>query len=161
VTTRLPLPEYAIELGEAELAAGRRTAGRRDLALVDAQGALLADAGVNSDVELALFEADHGDAERAVELARQAWAAAPSVRSADALGWALTRSGRAEAGVRWMRRALRLGSVDATFRYHAGMAALAAGRRAEGSRHLRAALAHGLAAHPYKAERARRALEES
>ena len=38
-----------------------RAAGRRDLALVDAQRALLAEAGVNTDVELALFEADHGD----------------------------------------------------------------------------------------------------
>ena len=64
VVTLLPLPEYAIELGEAELAAGRRAAGRRDLALVDAQRALLAEAGVNSDVEFARFEADHGDARR-------------------------------------------------------------------------------------------------
>ena len=64
VVTLLPLPEYAIELGEAELAAGRRAAGRRDLALVDAQRALLAEAGVNSDVEFARFEADHGDRER-------------------------------------------------------------------------------------------------
>jgi tetratricopeptide (TPR) repeat protein len=161
VVTLLPLPEYAIALGEAELAAGRRAAGRRELALVDAQRALLADAGVNSDVELALFEADHGDRRRAVALAREAWERAPSVRSADALGWALTRAGRPQAGLRWMRRALRLGSVDATFRYHAGMAAVAAGRRAEGHRHLRVALAHGLDAHPYKAERARRALKES
>jgi hypothetical protein len=82
------------------------------------------------------------------------------VRSADALGWALTRAGRAREGARWSERALRLGSVDPIFRYHAGMTALATGRRADGRRHLQLALAHGLGAHPWQAERARRALEE-
>jgi tetratricopeptide (TPR) repeat protein len=157
VTTLLPLPEYAIELGETELAAGRRAAGRRDLALVEAQRALLAEAGVNSDVEFALFEANHGDRRRALALARAAWANAPSVRSADALGWALTRSGRPEAGLRWAHRALRLGSLDPTFRYHAG---IAAGATPEGRRNLRLALKHGLDAHPLHAMRARAALED-
>ena len=92
---------------------------------------------MNTDVELAHLEADHGDRERAVELARAAWAEAPSVRSADALGWALTRAGRPEAGLRWARRALRLGSLDPLFRYHAG---IAAGERPEGRRNLRLAL---------------------
>ncbi len=159
LVARRPLPEYVIGLGEAELAAGRRSAGRRTLALVRAQERLLAGAGVNTDVEVAIYEADHGDRSRAVALARDAWANAPSVRSADALGWALTRAGRPEAGLRWARRALKLGSLDPTFRYHAGMAALAAARSA-GRRNLRLALRHGLAAHPYHADRARRALED-
>jgi tetratricopeptide (TPR) repeat protein len=161
IVARLPLPEYAIALGEAELAAGRRVAGARDLDLVRAQQSLLESAGVNSDLEFALFEADHGDPARGVELARRAWEAAPSVRSADALGWALTRSGRPTEGARWARRALRLGSVDPMFRFHAGMSYLEAGRRAEGRRHLRVAVANGLASHPLQAERARRALKES
>jgi tetratricopeptide (TPR) repeat protein len=169
LVARLPLPEHAIALGEAELAAARRDAGgdrgarlraaaRRDLDLVRAQEMLLADAGVNADVELAIFEADHGDRRRGVALARAAWGQAPSVRSADALGWALTRAGRSQDGLRWARRALRLGSLDPTFRYHAGMAALAAGRRSEGRRHLRLAVSHGLAAYPVHLLRAKEAL---
>ena len=158
VVTRLPLPEYVIALGEAELAAGKRAAGRRDLELVRVQQSLLADAGVNSDVELAIFEADHGDRRRGLALARDAWAVAPSVRSADAVGWALHRSGRSRAGLRWAHRALRLGSLDAGLRYHAGITALAAGRRSEGHRHLRLALAHGLEGQPLHAARAREAL---
>jgi tetratricopeptide (TPR) repeat protein len=158
LVARLPLPEYSIALGEAELAAGRTVAGRRDLALVRVQTRLLEQAGVATDVELAIYEADHGDRARAVALARNAWAAAPSVRSADALGWALTRSGRPRAGLRWARRALRLGSLDPTFRYHAGMAALEAGR--DGRRDLRLALRHGLGAYPLHANRARAALED-
>jgi tetratricopeptide (TPR) repeat protein len=156
IVTRLPLPEYVIALGEAELAAGRGAAARRDLELVNLQQRLLADAGVNTDVELALFEADHGNPQRGVQLARRAWKVAPSVRSADALGWTLTRTGDPDAGLRWGRRALRLGSVDPTFRFHAGMAAIAAGRDDEGRRHLRTALDHGLDAYPWLAERARR-----
>jgi tetratricopeptide (TPR) repeat protein len=150
---RLPLPEYVIALGEAELADGRGAAGRSDLSLVRVQERLLAGAGVNTDVELAIFEADHGSRRRGVKLAREAWSRAPGVRAADALGWALTRSGDRAAGLRWARRALRLGSLDPTFRYHAGMAAGPDGRR-----DLRLALRHGLGAHPLYAKRALEAL---
>ena len=167
---RVPLPEYALALGEAQLAAGDRrgaaqpAAGGRDgaargtLDLVPVQYDLLSREGSDTRLERALFEADHGDARRAVALARAAWAAAPSVRAADALGWALTRAGEPREGLSWARRAVRLGSLDASFRFHAGMSALAAGRRAEGRRQLRIALAHGLDARPWLAGRAREAL---
>jgi tetratricopeptide (TPR) repeat protein len=128
VVARMPLPEYVIALGETELAAGLKSAARSDLDLVRVEQRLLARNGVNTDVELALFEANHGDPAKGVELARRAWAAAPSVRSADALGWALTRAGRPEEGVAWARRALRLGSKDSMFLYHAGISARAARR---------------------------------
>jgi tetratricopeptide (TPR) repeat protein len=154
LVARLPLPEYVIGLGEAELAAGRVRAAREDFALVRVQQRLLARAGVNTDVELAVFESDHGDRARGLRLARQAWAAAPSVRSADAVGWALTRSGRHEEGLRWARRARRLGSADPLFAFHAGMAA----RGAERQRLLRFALDHGLGARPWHAQLAREAL---
>jgi tetratricopeptide (TPR) repeat protein len=158
VAARLPLPEYVIGLGEAELAAGRTAAGQRDLALVGAEERLLRAAGVDTDVELAIFEADHGDPARATALARRAWAQAPSVRAADALGWALTRAGEPAQGLRWARRALRLGSLDPLVRSHAGLAALAAGRGEEGRRELRLALAHGLGGYAWQAQRAREAL---
>jgi hypothetical protein len=155
LVARLPLPEYVITLGEDELAAGRATAAKRDLALVGAEEQLLRAAGVNVDVELAVFEADHGDPGRAVVLARRGWGNAPSVRSADALGWALTRSGDRRAGLRWAKRALRLGSVDPLWLAHAG---LAAPHTEQGRAWLRAALAHGLEGWPGLAARVRRAL---
>ena len=110
VVERLPLPEYAVALAEAELAAGRRADAREDLALVEVQQRLLRRSGVNIDAEMAVFEADHGSPERAVRLARAAWADAPSVRAADALGWALTRAGEPAAGprLRAARAAARL-----------------------------------------------------
>ena len=158
VVARLPLPQYVVALGDTELAAGRTVAARRDLALVRVEERLQALGGVNTDVDLALFEADHGSPGRAVTLARRAWAAAPSVRSADALGWAHTRAGDPVAGVRWARRALRLGSSNPMFLYHAGMAARAAGD----SRLARGWLTRAVAANPrfspLYAPRAERAL---
>jgi tetratricopeptide (TPR) repeat protein len=149
VVARLPLTEHVVALAEAERAAGRRGAARRDLDLARAEQRLLAGAGVNTDVETALFEADHGSPARAVALARRAWTAAPSVRSADAMGWALTRAGRAREALPWAARALRLGSLDPSFNLHAGLTARAAGKTQLAARRLavarrgRAALSAG------------------
>jgi tetratricopeptide (TPR) repeat protein len=156
---RLPLPEYVIALGDAELAAGLKRQAHRDLALVGVEQRLLASNGVNTDTELALFEADHGSPARAVRLAHRAWANAPSVRSADALGWALTAAGHPRAGLVWARRALRLGSRDPMFLYHAGMSAKAAGDIADARAWLRRALSlnpHFSAVYAPRAERALR-----
>jgi len=158
VSDRLPLPTYLTPLAEIELARGRRAAARGDLELIRAQRRLLQAAGTRTDVELVLFEADHGDAARAVRLGRRVLASAPSVRSQDALGWALTRAGRPRAGLRLAQRALRLGSVDPAFHYHAGMAAAATGEASRARRGLRRALNLNPSFSPYHAQRARRAL---
>ena len=51
--------------------------------------------GVNTDVDLALFEANHGrPAREPWRSGARAWRAAPSVRSADAYSWALYAAGR-------------------------------------------------------------------
>jgi tetratricopeptide (TPR) repeat protein len=157
--TRLPLPEYVVALGEAELAAGRAADARRDLALVRAEQRLLQSAGVNTDTELATFEAEHGDPARGVALARRAWATAPSVRSADALGYALTRAGRAREGLPWSRRALRLGWRDPLALYHAGMTARAAGDRRLARAWLGQVVAQSPKFSPLFGPRAERALE--
>lgn len=158
--TRLPLPQYVVALGETELAAGRPAAARRDLALVGAEEKLLKANGVNTDVDLALFEASHGSPVKAVALARRAWAEAPSVRSADALGWALTRAGRPVAGLRFARRALALGSRDPMFLFHAGLSAQAAGRASLARAYLVESLALNPRFNPLYAPEAKRALRE-
>ncbi len=150
VVERLPLASYVIALGEAQAAAGQHTAAARTFALVRVETMLQQRAGVNADVELALFEADHGSPQRAVALGRRAWAAAPSVRSADALGWALHSAGQSRAALGWARRALALGSRDPAFLTHAGLIARSAGEPAVAARWLarartgRAALGAGL-----------------
>ena len=158
IVRRRPLPEYAIALGEIQQAAGRHADARETFALVDAERRLLAASGVNTDIEVALFEADHGSRGRAVDLARRAWRAAPSVRSADAVGWALARSGHANEGLVWARRALRLGSRDPLLLTRAGLSARAAGRDAEARRYLRRALRANPRFSAVWAPRARRAI---
>ena len=153
---RLPLPQYVIALGELQQAAGRQPG----YDLVRAEERLLQANGVNTDVDLALFEANHGSPAKAVSLARRAWAEAPSVRSADALGWALTSAGRPAQGLRWARRALALGSRDPLFLYHAGMSAKAAGRAAIARAYLSKSLALNPRFSPLYAPRAQRALKE-
>jgi Flp pilus assembly protein TadD len=113
---------------------------------------------VNTDAELAIFEAEHGSTERAVALGASAVAAAPSVAAADAYSWALTNAGRGPEALRWARRALRLGSQDPLFLYHAGMAAKAAHQPQLARRWLHAALAHNPRFSPLHAPRARRVL---
>jgi tetratricopeptide (TPR) repeat protein len=156
VVARLPLPEHVVALGETQLAAGRVAEGRRTLALVGAQERLLRAAGVDTDVDLALFEAEHGDARRAVRLARAGWASAPSVRSADALAAALTAAGRGREALRWSDRALRLGWREPAVLEHAARAAHAAGRDDLARVRVRAALRGAEALTPWRAERARR-----
>ncbi len=155
----IPLPEYAIGLAEAEQAAGKVAAARRDYALVEAETRLLRANGVNADVDLALFEADHGDPSQAVKLGRRAWADAPSVRSADAYSWALHKAGRIGPARRFSQRAMRLGSRDPYFLYHAGMIARRAGERGEARRLLARLVAQSPGFNPLYGPRARRALE--
>jgi tetratricopeptide (TPR) repeat protein len=156
---RLPLPEYVIALGDTERAARMSVAARRDYQLVGVETRLLQANGVNTDAELALFEADHGDPSRAVDLAARAWATAPSVRSADAYSWALSTAGRNREARAMSARAMRLGSRDPSFLYHAGMVALRAGEPDRARAFLSRLLDQSPRFNPVYGPRAQRALE--
>jgi tetratricopeptide (TPR) repeat protein len=157
---RIPDPAQLATLGELELATGQIELGRRHVAQARAEEKrLLSQGNAKPDADTAVLEADHGSPARAVEIARAAWAAAPSVRAADAMGWALTRAGRPHEGLAWARRALRLGSRDPLFLYHAGIAARGVGRNAEARTYLRRALAINPRFSPLYAADARRALQ--
>jgi tetratricopeptide (TPR) repeat protein len=147
VSAVLPLTTNLTLLAETERSIGDRAGARRDLAVARAQRRLLSAAGTIPDAETVLFEANHGSAARAVLIGRRVWSAAPSVRSADALAWALHRAGRGRDALPWAGRALRLGSRDPLFRLHAGLIERAAGRRGAAARDLRLA-ARGAAALP-------------
>ncbi len=140
IAARSPGADYLVALADVELVTGRRAAARERLRLVDAEHRLELRQGGKVDAGMVVIEADHLDRARAVSLGRRLWAAAPSVSSADALGWALTRTGRPGEGLQFAHRALKLGSRDARFLYHAGIAARDAGRDEQARRYLRRAL---------------------
>jgi tetratricopeptide (TPR) repeat protein len=137
----LPLPEYVIALGEAREAGGDAEGARAAYDLARAETQLFVAAGVDVDLELALLEADHGDPERALELARAAYATRQTVRTADALAWASHRVGRDAEARRLSADALRLGTNDPLLLYHAGMIAASGGDIAVAHDRLTAALA--------------------
>jgi pentatricopeptide repeat protein len=158
LVARLPVPEHLVQLADAELAAGLRAPAAAHVAAAERQEANARRNGENTATESALLAANHGDPREAVVHGRRAWALSPSVRAADALGWALTRSGRPRVGLEYARRALRLGSRDRLFLYHAGVAARGAGRPALARRWLRAAVAGNPRFSPLYGPRAARAL---
>jgi tetratricopeptide (TPR) repeat protein len=127
-TDKLPLPELLVALGETQEAAGLSDDARDSYELVRAMQRIYTANGVNVDLELALFEANHGDPGTAVELARRAYATQPNVKAADALSWALYRSGDVDEAASFSTQSLSLGSTYSAFAFHAGMIALAQGR---------------------------------
>ena len=137
----LPLPEYVIALADAQQAAGRNDEAARNIKLARAEIQLFQASGVIVDVDLALFEADHGDPAAALDYAKDGYAATPTVRAADALAWALHRLGRDTEAKKRSDEALRLGSRDPLLRYHAGAIAAALGDATTARRDLDLALA--------------------
>jgi tetratricopeptide (TPR) repeat protein len=140
--TRVPLPQYVGFRGDLEHVLGQRVAARRTYALIDVIERLLAANGVRNDLDIALFDADHGrDLAHAVELARKGHAERPSIVGDDVLGWTLARAGHCAAALPWSTRALRLGTKDAQKLFHRGYVAACLGRPDEARRFYRRALA--------------------
>jgi len=137
----VPLAEYVIALGETYLAGGDSEAALRQFDLARAEITLFNANGVAADLDLALFEADHGDHDQALIYAEAAYDAAPTIRAADALAWCLLRNGRTAEALLRSREALRLGSRDPLLLYHAGMIEADGGDFEAARAHLAAALA--------------------
>lgn len=139
VTRVLPLPEYVIALGDVQQAAGRKADAARSYDLVVAEEQLFAAAGGNNDLELALFDADHGrNLSGVLAQAQQAQTERPSVKGDDALAWTLFKTGDIAGARTAMQRALRLGTNDPLMLYHAGAIAYAAGDHVAARQYLEA-----------------------
>jgi tetratricopeptide (TPR) repeat protein len=118
----LPLPQYVANYGDLLRRAGDRSGARRQYQLVAAIGRLQRAGGVNVDLELALFDVDHGvRLDRVAALARAARVERPSIDGDDTLAWALARTGRCGEALRYSMRALRLGTLDAPKFFHRGV----------------------------------------
>src|SRR5829696_4044641 len=139
----IPLPEYVVGYGDVLTAAGRPDEASAQYALVAAIQQLYAANGVDTDLELALYTADHGrpqDLPRAVEQARAQVAVRPSIVAWDVLAWTLYRSGDLDGAAEASKEALRLGTHNALMQFHAGMIAAARGETAQAISFLESAL---------------------
>jgi tetratricopeptide (TPR) repeat protein len=138
---RLPLPQYAVALGDVLSVSGRRTEARQAYGVVDVIQRLFRANGVRTETETALFDLDHGRRlDGALAGARKADRLWPSIYTRDVLAWAFYENGDCEQARRYSRLALRLGTKDALKIFHRGMIELCVGRRAAGRRYLAQAL---------------------
>ena len=137
---RFPTPEYVVGLGDLYALAGETDAAARHYELARIESQLFRAEGVNTDLELALFHADHGDPVEALVAAEAEWSKRQSIHVADAYAWALHVNGRDEEAARVSRRSLALGTREGLFLYHAGMIELALGHHESARAFLRRAL---------------------
>ena len=157
----MPLPEFVITLGDLYQASGQPEAADQQYQLVAAIETLHRANGVDMDMEIALFNADHdknmGDM---VALARQAYASRPSIHGADALAWALYKIGKYAEAQTYSVEALKLGTKDSLKLFHAGMIALELGDKEQARQYLEEALAINPHFSILYVEEARRTLQE-
>ena len=140
----IPLPEFVVGYGDVLSAAGRQDEAVAQYALVAAIQQLYAANGVDTDLELALYTADHGSSEdlpEAVQKARAQVEVRPSIVAWDVLAWTLYRSGDLDEAAAASKEALRLGTRNALMHFHAGMIAAACGETAQAITFLESALA--------------------
>lgn len=118
---RLPRASYLVEYGDYLASLERHDEAAAQYAVADAAGKLARDAGVISDVEVTLYDADQGRPELALVNAEAQSASRRSVQVEDAYAWALHAAGRDEEALEHALAARQLGTRSALFAYHRGM----------------------------------------
>jgi len=154
-TAKLPSPEFIAPYAETALAAGDMATYERQSALLRAIGQLYEANGIRNDLTLILFELDHGDAAAGLPAAEAAYRERPSLAAADTYAWALYRNGGFDDAGRYADEALRLGTKEPLYLFHAGMVAAANGDNDTARLHLEAALEIDREFHPLFAKEAR------
>jgi len=126
----MPTPQSATALGDLYRLAGKTSLAWAHYEQVRELYRRLAANGTKTDLDVALFDVDHGiRLPQALALARRGHAHRPSIDGDDVLAWALARNGRCSAARAYSERALRLGTRDAAKLFHRGMIERCLGNR--------------------------------
>jgi tetratricopeptide (TPR) repeat protein len=154
----IPRPELLMALGDLYTAVGEAglAADRYDTVEVVAQLA-----GSVYDRTLALFFADHGQAEEALRLAEKGLEVRRDVFGYDTQAWALYRLGRYEEARSAIDKALVLGTRDPVLLFHAGSIFVALGEMERATAELAGALDLNPHFHPLFADQAEAMLAEA
>ncbi|TSC72281.1 MAG: hypothetical protein G01um101438_599 [Parcubacteria group bacterium Gr01-1014_38] len=129
---RLPVAQHAIDLGDTYVRLGEKERAETYYTLAQLAFEKSQASGVNTDLEIAFFLADHDrDLGTALQKAEAAHRDRPSIQAADVLAWALYKDGQHERAAHVIKEALRLGEHDPLIVFHAAVIAEATGNRAE------------------------------
>lgn len=139
-TTMVPLSANIADYAAALRASGQSDQAAQQDALTRTTYTLLRGNGSNVDLELSLYEADHGDGEAAVQAATREYRRRVSIHTEDALGWALHVAGDDKAALKHAEAAESLSATNASFAYHRGMIEHSLGRKTAARRSLQRAL---------------------
>ena len=140
VVQRRPQPAYVVEYAELLDSLGRTEEAAEQYAVADTIMTLFDAAGVVPDIEIALYEADHGDPARALDVAQRNSETRGSVQVQDALAWALHANGRDAEALEHAQAAQAIGTRNALWDYHRGMIQLELGMLEEARTSLTSAL---------------------
>ncbi|MGH9667589.1 MAG: tetratricopeptide repeat protein [Bryobacteraceae bacterium] len=156
-----PLPDYAGALYDLFVAAGDREEAARQMELVDVIDKLGQAAREKLNRNVAMVYANHDRRlERALELAQAEIGVRRDVYTWDAFAWALYKNGRYAEADAAMAAAMKLGTPEPAFYYHAGMIASALGKKTDAARLLKRALSLNPRFDLRQAETAEKALRE-
>jgi tetratricopeptide (TPR) repeat protein len=141
----VPMPEYTAALAELYQRTGKTAESRQQLELLDVVDRMGSANNEKTNRNLALIFADQDrKPDRALELAQAELAVRGDVYTYDALAWALCKNGRYEEAERAAAQAVRFGTPEPAFYYHAGMIANALGKKSAAVEHLERARALNL-----------------
>ena len=141
LVARLPQPQFVATLGDFYALAGDETAAQQQYDTV----AFIANLESTNDAlygrQIALFYANFDThLESALAAAEAELESRPDVYGYDVLAWVLFKNGRLDEAAQASEQALKLGTPEAIFYYHAGMIAAAQGSNAQAKTYLTTAL---------------------
>ena len=120
---------------------GETEKAKEQYVLVRSMDNLLRANGVDTDLEIALFNADHDiDIQTSLEKARAAYDARPGIHAADVLAWTLYKTGNYKEAQEYSSEALKLGTRDPLKLFHAGMISKALGEKEQAREYLQQAI---------------------
>jgi tetratricopeptide (TPR) repeat protein len=123
-----PMPDYAGALYDLYQASGNAKKAQDERDLIDVYDRLNLSNGEKANRNVAMIYADHNwRPERALELAKAELTMRKDIYTYDALAWALFRNKQFDESKSAMAAALKLGTPEPVFYYHAKQIALAAG----------------------------------